>query len=103
MLAGVPLAFFCPQKCSLGSRWHFFSTQKCWRLRCGQVLGCNSGIFNKNRLFLTKGTGCFLLHGNQQGKVDGVVEDAFAHFLVGNGGIGDGSGLQRIRLGKDYC
>ena len=25
MLAGVPLAFFCPQKCSPGSRWHFLA------------------------------------------------------------------------------
>ena len=35
--------------------------------------------------------------------MDGVVENALAHFLVGSSGIGDGSGLQRIRLGKDYC
>ena len=65
MLAGVPLAFFSTQKCSLGSRWHFlalknarwgtagifwhsemlatnarafFGTQKCWRLIRGHFL-----------------------------------------------------------------
>ena len=65
MLAGVPLAFFCPQKCSPGSRWRFFAlknarrgpagifwhskmlagvplaffgTQKCWRLSRGHFL-----------------------------------------------------------------
>ena len=31
MLAGVPLAFFCPQKCSLESRWHFFALRNARR------------------------------------------------------------------------
>ena len=31
MLAGVPLAFFCPQKCSPGSRWHFLALKNARR------------------------------------------------------------------------
>jgi hypothetical protein len=38
MLAGVPLAFFCPQKCSLGSRWHFFALKNARRGPAGMFL-----------------------------------------------------------------